>query len=327
MLIFAPVVSLLSRASSTAKNEPSDQPSKTSSNNKIADDAKKEELNDPYDIALLPEKDRETDCFLCLTNRNGPCRNVWRPLEYCVKDQQTDRNQSEDHYTDDSLCDRYVHAFEECWSRHAALYLLISHQINQETMVRRIERDYKTNRPPPSKFAPSLDWTAYNEFWRDHAQQANEKVVQTNLLVLGEIRNADDKDPLWKRFDKQHVEPVVVNVSAQVPDHYCLSEKDGVEGEDEYIASYSLTLRVAYALDQDDNVVGLVGYVAATISENDETSPESEADTEPLHPSPDHSSSKLPVTILPGYTSSIRIKALYANEEYATLVSTRPIRV
>lgn len=40
--------------------------------------------DDPY--ADLPLEDEETDCSLCKTFRQGPCRPFWRKLERCFKD-------------------------------------------------------------------------------------------------------------------------------------------------------------------------------------------------------------------------------------------------
>ena len=39
---------------------------------------------DPY--ANLPPTDEPTHCTICRTNRNGPCKNLWRKFEYCMKD-------------------------------------------------------------------------------------------------------------------------------------------------------------------------------------------------------------------------------------------------
>jgi hypothetical protein len=200
---------------------------------------------------------------------------------------------------EDSECDKYVKPFENCWSRHAALYLLISHSVTEERDVCKIERDY--TKKIRSSFKPVIDWTTYEdllgrqEAWRD-AQMRNSGSISNN-----------DTDPLWRQFEKAQVEPILVNITAQVPVHYAMSDDPGVH------ASCTLTLRAAYAVDQNGHVMGFVEHYAPKEPTDKKNTPLSDK--------------KMLITILPGYTKNFRIKSLYVGEQYSSLVSTKRIMV
>ncbi|GKY97801.1 hypothetical protein MPSEU_000738200 [Mayamaea pseudoterrestris] len=103
---------------------------------------------------------------------------------------------------------------------------------------------------------------------------------------------------------------MVVNVSALVPlrcdfgsdEHSALRSHDSKET----IAAATFGLRAAYALDQDDNLIGYL-EIAGNEMEGVGSTPVNR---------------KLLITLLPGYTESIRIKALYADDTHTKLVST-----
>ena len=264
------------------------------------------EDSDPYSLDNLPEQDEETDCFLCRTNRNGPCSRYWRPLEYCVKDQH---GRGEEDSNDSSACDRYIRPFEDCWSRHAALYLLISHAVTYDTLVQQVERDNPTRLVGSTdEFHPVIDWTIYEAFCRQ--ETAREKAEQVNRQAL--VEPSGQVDHLWKLYNQQKLDPVVVNISAQVSVRYSLDgDADAITRGTNKDKPKRLPchLRLAYAVDQNNDLIGFL-----EVTEKDEEDQEIKL-----------IGRKLLVTILPGYTESIRIKALYIGEQRAVLMQSERV--
>jgi hypothetical protein len=222
---------------------------------------------DSYDN--LPDDDEETDCFLCRTHRQGPCRPQWRKFEHCVKDQSGSK--------DNGSCDKYVKPFEECWKENAELYVLIALDVNQVN-VRNIQIDFRFSET--KALNSKNDWKEWFDFLKDEG--SFKKAIED---VAG-WRSLDKFVPYWKRFVILEKKPFIVNTSSIIP-----VTKDG------------MSLKVAYAVDQDGLVLGYADY--------DEQF-EIEKAKEEKRPVP--SLHKLMITLVPGMTKGVRVVGLYQED-------------
>jgi len=231
---------------------------------------------DPYDD--LPDHDEETDCILCRTYRQGPCRAQWRKFEHCVKDH---KGTSADNDADD--CDAYVAPLEACWQQHPGLYKLAALDVHQANVLY-----FELHASDKRSWTPDMDWTAWLAFVQ---QQGSLEKALTDLTVW---RSFDKKVPLWERFEiLQTGDPTVVPVSTRVP----------VE-----LQGGSLSLHAVYALDQDDMVLGFVEYDAAREAAAHAKKKRGSAAVSTTH-------YDLDICLLPAMTESVRILGVYCEKD------------
>lgn len=271
---------------------------------------------DPYDN--LPETDEPTECFLCQTHRKGPCRQFWRKFEYCVKDQskrqkEADQRASADTsngegdsaasaVTKSTVCDKYVLPFQECWLKHINLYKIVALEVNRTTppLLYLLEEGGPNGDDVRSwedaEKAPHVDWTTWNEFVsQEGALEAAKQMVRgwekhftDNAATSDEISgHTMETVPLWQRYEKLGIEPVFISTICHIPTH----QKDG------------MVLRVAYVVDQDDQVIGMTEYDAAALLANADSN------------NSNQTSHELTLLLLPGMTQSIQINALYSTDK------------
>jgi len=102
----------------------------------------KEEQEDPYQH-LTDDDDEPTECTICKTNRQGPCRNEWRKFERCMKDNSSSSsnnssgsssNEDTDNANESSsnvgeACDKYMLPWLECIQGYRNLYTVISNNV------------------------------------------------------------------------------------------------------------------------------------------------------------------------------------------------------
>jgi hypothetical protein len=199
-------------------------------------DENDEDDDDPY--ANLPEHDEETDCSMCQTFRQGPCRPYWRKLERCFKD-HSPKNDEESNVG--TKCVRYFTPHQECLSRYINLYQLIDlHQTKQplvdetEASMADHERQYWLNDSP----AVTVDWSAWRDFGREMGPSYSQTMPRNVDLESSKL------PPLWQRLP-DNVEPVLIGTTCTVPMTV------------DTVAQQSLILKYAYAIDQDGFVIGL----------------------------------------------------------------------
>jgi hypothetical protein len=224
----------------------------------------------------LPDHDEETDCLLCRTHRQGPCRTVWRKFEHCVKDHSDNKDGPAK-----TVCDKFVAPFEECWKQNVNMYVLIALDVHQED-VHELELEYK-GKADRRNWNPTIDWTV----WLDFIKKAG-----SLKEALGEMTawySLDRRFPLWQRYHilEEKGDPIVIPVTTQVP-----TQQGG------------LLLQVVYAIDQDDM---LIGY-----SEFDATSEEEQAKQEKRPVAKTH---QLDIQVLPAMTENLRVFGLYKPKE------------
>lgn len=222
----------------------------------------------------VPDEDVETDCFVCRTHRQGPCRTRWRNFEYCAKDHPDDGSE---------ICAVYVKSFQDCWMQHLNLYLLVAMTINHE----RIEQIEK-NLSKPNQRRPGLRYDIKWDDWNVLFDQ--EEDFLGDLMQIKAVFDRFPKStPIWKVYETLREDPFVVNVECRVPTR----RKDG------------RTLKVVYALDQEDRAVGLTDYDKKYEIEKAESQGKE----------PDLETHRLILSLVPGVTEAIQIKAVYAHDD------------
>ena len=142
----------------------------------------------------VPDEDVETDCFLCRTHRQGPCRPQWRNFEYCAKDHPEEEGAER--------CSIYVQSFQDCWMKHLNLYLLIAMTLNQER-VEELEQKFTTPAQRSQDLETHFQWQEWlalleQDGFLDSCQQ-----VRTYLRSLkrpwrfGKCTTVSMKSLLW----------------------------------------------------------------------------------------------------------------------------------
>ena len=226
----------------------------------------------------VPEEDAPTDCFLCRTHRQGPCRSPWRSFEYCAKDHATASDGDDDDGA--TRCAVFVKAFQECWMKHLNLYLLIAMTLNQER-IREVERECQQQ---PTQSRTDLQANIVWQEWNNVSDQEGFSDLCDRVRAV--FANYDKSTPVWKVYDTFDEEPFVVNVPCHVPTR----------------RPHGRMLKTVYGLDQDNRAIGLADYdpqYEITKAESEGREPELE-------------SHRLVLTLVPGITEAVQIKAVYA---------------
>jgi hypothetical protein len=144
----------------------------------------------------LPETDEPTDCSVCRTYRQGPCRTPWRKFDYCTKDHEDDSKESV------QKCSPYLLDHMACVGEYSTLYQLISLDGKQEYITDMIQSTETSERRcwPCSESNPNivqLDWGK----WPDFVAEYGLKYTQ---VVTGPYNNENKEEQqpssLWKLF-------------------------------------------------------------------------------------------------------------------------------
>jgi hypothetical protein len=254
-------------------------------------DEEADDEDDPYEN--LPLEDEETGCSMCNTFRKGPCRPYWRKLERCFKDNEKEEDTA-------TKCRRYFIPHHSCLMKYTNLYQLIPLDLKQD-LVREAELSISENER--KTWDPPVDWSVWVQF----ASEAGLSFKET-------VRSTDESGllPLWKRLPDSK-EPVLLSQSAALPK---VDEESG------------LILKIAYALDQDGFVLGLMynneywtlveKATGAESSGKDHVETAADADT-PSDPTSSTTGEtteshqfELEFFVLPGEVKTVRICGLYA---------------
>jgi len=239
------------------------------SNNNKSNEIETDTEIDPYDN--LPEKDEPTNCSICLTYRQGPCRPYWRKVEACTKENEekikqeekeeedskkeyNDKNneEEEDQRSSDPKCFKYMMPWIDCASRYRNLYNLIEMDMNFTEGVKDLEAT-SLHFDWSSGMEPNIDWTNYKSHVlladtddgdaSESSESNSNKESQAQLPQLSSSPNyatgTTTATTLWKTFDTTLGDPELITVEAKVP----ATMGGGI-------------LECAYALDQHNNVIG-----------------------------------------------------------------------
>lgn len=245
-----------------------------------------EDREDPY--ANIPEEDEETDCSMCKTFRQGPCRPYWRKLERCFKDHEGEENGA-------VKCMRYFKPHQQCLMGYSNLYQLVSLEMKQELVH---DLELSISEEERRKWNPKIDWSTYLEFTKETGLSYKETV---------QSRDAATKEllPLWKRLP-DNKEPVLLTLTSHLP---------------KFTPETGMILKVAYAVDQDGYVLGLTynkmygELLEKSKSKNVNAEAVKDEKLEEAQDNPDDQF-EFDFFVLPGETKSIRICGLYSENPF-----------
>jgi hypothetical protein len=289
-----------------------------------SDSAVDQEADDPYEN--LPEDDDETDCTMCKTFRQGPCRPFWRKLERCFKDHESEENGS-------VKCMRYFSAHQTCLMDYTNLYQLISLDLKQELVSEVEQAVTKAERRTLDPAAFSIDWKLWREFYDEMGPSFRQTVPHHR-------RTEPSSEPLWRRLpptrEGTHLEPVLLQTKvtlSMTPPPTLNGGEDSSSSSSSSSNSSSvgdnMLLKIAYAVDQDGFVIGLsynsrygdlVDQAKKSSTAMDDakdgkdkpTNAREEGEPTEVNDDPLAQTYDFDFYILPGECQSVRICAMYA---------------
>ncbi|GFH53085.1 hypothetical protein CTEN210_09561 [Chaetoceros tenuissimus] len=92
----------------------------------------------------LPEEDEPTTCTICLINRQGPCRPMWRKFERCMKDNSnSDDNSDSVSPSMSEKCDAYMLPWIKCIQSYRNRYTIIANNFFQKELIAEVEKEIK----------------------------------------------------------------------------------------------------------------------------------------------------------------------------------------
>ena len=283
--------------------------------------------DDPY--YEVPEEDEPTDCQMCLTFRQGPCRTEWKRFEMCAKDKnpslkeekkEGDSNteadadkkekEEEDKEESDALaCMKYAMPFYECSSKYVNTYILLGNEQTFQKVIYPLHDAFSSDEAKSRRLCwaknPTIDWKQWEYFVSKVEEIGGGIPTKFRLENTGFNSPAEALKASWNKDGPQYLmmdnenEPYLISVSAQVPKK---------QGDDQ-------TLLMTYALDQHGNLIGDKRY-----DEEDETKEAEEKAKEgkdaKLFPNVD-----MNIQLLPGVTESITIYGLYVPSNEADFLT------
>lgn len=207
--------------------------------------------DDPY--YHISDEDEPTDCSMCLTFRQGPCRVDWKRFELCVKDKSPPKDGSEPEQPEDpTACMKYAMPFYYCSSKRVNTYLLVGNDQTQQTVIEPLMESYNSEKAQSrrvcyAKDAIALDWSYWEAFVAALHKLGGSVPTKFDLEKTKLKSAADALRATWKDKDdnpylmlNEEGEPFLISVNATVP-------KNG--GDDK-------TLFMTFALDQNGNLMG-----------------------------------------------------------------------
>ena len=241
---------------------------------------------DPYDN--LPAIDEPTHCTICRTNRKGPCQDLWRKFERCMKDhpptpqnktepsQSTqkettnDRNNAEDKDNeakdenhledtqgddtpdDSDFCNKYMMDWIPCVRKHFLLYAMYSNQL---------DADYYGQMQSTLALDDIHEWKIedIDVDWSDYFT-----MLQTMQMNIVQIYTAGERaaDPLW---EKGCPDPPAVEVFVRVNLMDTNNNHDDTNNDN----TGNLPIALCYARDDVGTIIG-VGHFNSPKDSNDD---------------------------------------------------------
>ena len=230
------------------------------------DTVENDEDEDPY--ANLPEEDEDTDCTMCQTFRQGPCRPFWRKLERCFKDNESSSDGGDENSSAASNCVRYFTPHQNCLSNYTNLYQLISLDLKQELVNDVVEPAVSPGERRPFLASDvAVDWTRWRQFYAEMGPSFRQTVNHHRTTEPATT-------PLWKRLPSSSsssssagtnnnnepaamVEPVLILTKATLPVRPPTVDAKKNAADSSSNHHHNMLLKIAYAIDQDGFVIGL----------------------------------------------------------------------
>jgi len=253
LLLLGGAGSLLKSAYGTNNKNNEEQQSITRCDNTEAEPTTTKDPKDNDD----DDDDDETHCTICLINRQGPCRTVWRTFERCMKDHSKQQQDDDDDASPVSgmgeKCDGHMMPWITCIQSHRNTYTLISNKFFGDEFVDVVEKGIAEQDKvclgdsggDGSSSSSSIDWKQFVEFqtdgWLDDESE-EAKSEQPVVVATGEDGDAD---------------AILVEGVARIN----LWDSDGTRRID-----------LAYVRDQDGLLLGHERFTTSKAAMDDETS-------------------------------------------------------
>ena len=240
------------------------------------------EAEDKYEN--LPEEDEETGCTICMINRNGPCRPLWRKFEYCLKDHQSKEDEKkedgekskgeensnseetssqDDHHDDDEAkseaeslgesCDKYMMPWLECVQSHRNLYQLFTNQVYQREYVDIIEESLLEVGKPEKWTDPIVDMSDIVSYLKEKGYLSDDLSPEQSEAIQNwrpEPQQDDEEGYLEQ-------EPIY-DPATFTKDPELLDVRISVNLKDQ-----GLPIDIAYARDETGRVLGFEQFKSA----------------------------------------------------------------
>ena len=311
--------------------------------------------DDPY--YTIPEQDEPTDCQMCLTFRQGPCRLDWKRFELCVKDQDppTKTEDAKDGTGESSqdatpknadegstACMKYAMPFYTCSHKHVNTYLILGNEQTEKAVIKPLLESYLTEEAQSRRlcYNPNakdddnatihIQWQNWEGFVAALYDVGGHVPTKFDLEKTGFASAAEALKATWKDEGGQQYlmmndegVPYLISVTADVP-------KDQPQSKDKKDDNgpNNNKLMMTFALDQNGNLIG--------DARNKELDDETEKDgSESVEPRMDASAApvtttvELHVQLVPGVTKEFTIYSLYVPKdgdflEDGILVESKP---
>ena len=116
---------------------------------------------DPYEEAARrpPNEDEPTNCSICMTFRQGPCRVPFRKFELCQAETEKTAESKGEKDIKDGPCDKYLAEVDTCHRDYLPLYGLISLQVWKDGLSE-VMADYENETIPMSPTMTTMEWSA-----------------------------------------------------------------------------------------------------------------------------------------------------------------------
>jgi hypothetical protein len=269
--------------------------------------------DDPYDN--LPTDDEPTHCSICKTYRQGPCRPYWRKVEACTKENESVKPNNDDdddtkdekddesfEVADDRPCIKYIMPWIDCASSFRNLYNLIELDTNYTLGIEDLEADATQTVCWRKGSEPVVDWKELQDYATQNPDWNPPKTKKTKGKQTPKSDSAPASSasasagimriPLWKTLNATTSDPELINITVMVN----IMELGGAG-----------VLECAYALDQNENVIGFA--YGNNPSQQEKKEGQDGDETAPYV--------TLTVRLLPNRTSSFTIGASYLHDDYS----------
>ena len=141
------------------------------------------------------DQDKETSCFICLVNREGPCRNYWRRFEKCM-----DENPGEDEEGNSlstKACEKPFYAWMRCQQKYREYYTERAEKVEYQLWTDDV-RDLEDNRDRkkfPTTLRPKISLDDVSDADNDKSYHVIIPMENKSgdSLVIGYVKNQRGK--------------------------------------------------------------------------------------------------------------------------------------
>uniref|UniRef100_A0A7S2EX19 GCK domain-containing protein n=1 Tax=Ditylum brightwellii TaxID=49249 RepID=A0A7S2EX19_9STRA len=231
-------------------------------------------------------EDEPTTCTICLINRQGPCRPLWRKFEHCMKDHGASNSDDEKKNNGDAesaptegggsptlaqMCDRYMLPWLNCIQNHRNTYTLITNGFYRDEFVDPMEMAVKeedkvlfvdgvgTGHEKENSIDVDLGhWWEYAEAQREQEDgdvlivndDEEDQILEEEILDKAE---QEAKQFLQEKMEAEEAGDAVASPAAAAEDPFLVNVYAKFNLRD---PSTNRLIDIAYVRDQDGRLLG-----------------------------------------------------------------------